>query len=267
MHRVLLIASIAVLAGLSSAALLAEDAAPPALFRAVDCEGTYPGHLQGVCADARGNIYWSFTDVLVKTDVDGKIGKRVDVASHHGDLCLHDGRVYVAVNLGEFNKPAGHADSWIYVYDADSLAETSRHAAQQVVHGAGGIACDGQRFIVVGGLPPGASENYLYEFDMELQYCKRHVLDSGYTLMGIQTAAFDDGQWWFGCYGVPKVVLRADNGLALNGRWTFDASLGIVPLGDDRFLIGSNSRPSDRKHVGHLRPATVDSKQGLRLVK
>ncbi len=37
-------------------------------FGNVDCPGDYAKHLQGTAADDGGNIYWSFTTVLVKTD-------------------------------------------------------------------------------------------------------------------------------------------------------------------------------------------------------
>jgi hypothetical protein len=76
-------------------------------FRPVTCQGTYPLHLQGVCTNERDAIYWSWTDALVKTDASGKVIRRVKVPSHHGDLCFQGGRVYVAVNLGKFNQPAG----------------------------------------------------------------------------------------------------------------------------------------------------------------
>ena len=84
------------------------------------CEGTYQHHLQGVCTDEK-SIYWSFTTTLVKTDMEGTLLKQVPVANHHGDLCFHDGKLYVAVNLGKFNDPEGNADSWVYVYDAETL--------------------------------------------------------------------------------------------------------------------------------------------------
>ena len=208
-------------------------------LHAVRCDGAYPGHLQGVTSDGRGGLYWSFTEVLVKTDSQGKVVRRVDVASHHGDLCHDRDRIYVAVNLGEFNKPAGRADSWVYVYDADMLTEVARHATPEVVHGAGGIAFDGERFMVVGGLPGGVAENYVYEYDGALVFRKRHVLPSGHTLMGIQTAEFAEKSWWFGCYGVPKILLKADAALALEGKWQFDASLGLIGLGDKRFLVAA----------------------------
>ncbi len=80
----------------AGAPLAAADFAP------VRCEGSYKQHLQGVCAD-KDSIYWCFTDELVKTDAGGKVLKQVAVRSHHGDLCHHDGKIYVAVNFGAFN--------------------------------------------------------------------------------------------------------------------------------------------------------------------
>ena len=76
----------------------------------VTCEGTYPRHLQGVAIDGRA-IYWSWTDALVKTDMQGRLMKRAKAASHHGDLCVVKDKVFVAVNLGPFNQPAGKADA------------------------------------------------------------------------------------------------------------------------------------------------------------
>ncbi len=58
----------------------------------VMCEGTYQHHLQGVCTDERA-IFWSFTTTLVKTDMQGTVLKKIPVANHHGDLCLHDGKL------------------------------------------------------------------------------------------------------------------------------------------------------------------------------
>ncbi len=260
--------SLVLLIALSPVALrAAEPPEKPIGLRAVRCEGAYRGHLQGVCTDGRSDIFWAFTDVLVKTDAEGRILKKVDVANHHGDLCHRDGKIYVAVNLGAFNKPAGSADSWVFVYDAHSLDELARHAVPEVVHGAGGIAYGNGRFLVVGGLPPDIKENYLYEYDESLVFRKRHVLDSGYTLLGIQTAEFAGGTWWFGCYGNPRQLLKADKKLAPVGRWDFDASLGIISLGKDRFLIARNTRKPDEGYVGELRPAVADREHGLRLAE
>jgi hypothetical protein len=232
-------------------------------FQSAKCEGVYPGHLQGICTDERDVIYWSWTDNLVKTDARGRVLKQVKVAKHHGDLCFHDGKVFVAVNLGLFNLPAGHADSWVFVYDGDTLAELSRHHVPEVVHGAGGIGYHDGRFIVVGGLPIGVKENSLYEYDEKFAFQHRHVLASGYTLMGIQTAAYAEGGWWFGCYGVPPVLLRADSRFELAGRRQFDAALGIVGVGNGRFLIGQNTSARGGGYEGRVALARLDDENGL----
>lgn len=170
------------------------------------CEGTYQHHLQGICTDEK-SIFWSFTTTLVKTDMEGTVLKQMPVANHHGDLCCHDGKLYVAVNLGKFNDPEGNAHSWVYVYDAESLKELARHETQEVFHGAGGIGCRDDKFFIVGGLPHGVEANYVYEYDGEFKFLRKHTVKSGHTHLGIQTATFAHDRWWFGCYGNPKIML------------------------------------------------------------
>lgn len=256
------LAFLAVVALVTPSAIAAEPT-----FRATTCEGAYPRHLQGFCTDGRDAIYWCWTDALVKTDTNGRILKQVPVANHHGDLCYHDGRVYVATNLGKFNRPAGEADSWVYVYDAGTLAELAKHPLPELVHGAGGMAWHDGKFIVVGGLPPGVNENYLYEYDESFRFRKRHVLASGYTLMGIQTVTHADGAWWFGCYGKPAVLLRADEQFRFTGKWEFNASVGIAPLDRGRFLIARNTLTKDKKNVAEIVIARSDEARGMVLVE
>jgi hypothetical protein len=236
---------------------------PTATFHEVRCEGAYPGHLQGICTDNARSIFWSFTTVLAKTDQDGKLTTKIAVASHHGDLCYCDGKVFVAVNLGAFNDAEKHADSWIYVYNAD-LVELARKRVPEVVYGAGGIACHNDHFVVIGGLPPSVHENYAYEYDKDFHFVKQHVIRSGYTLMGIQTAAYANGFWWFGCYGRPQVLLKADESFREVEKYTFDGSLGIVGLSDGSFLVGRGGRLSGRKvFTGEALMAVPDAKAGL----
>lgn len=199
----------------------------------------------------------------MKTDTDGRVLRKLDVANHHGDLCYHDGKIYVAVNLGKFNQPAGQADSWVYVYDAATLKEVARHKTPEVVHGAGGIAYHAGRFVVVGGLPSGVGENYLYEYDTSLKFQKRHVLASGYMLLGIQTAAFASGHWWFGCYGRPQVLLKASPDFKLIGKFVFDASLGIVGLPDGELLVARGRCRQGKGCTGRVLRAMPDPKAGL----
>ncbi len=193
----------------------------------IECEGEYGGHLQGVAVADDSEIFWSFTTTLVKTGLDGKVVRKIKVVGHSGDLCVQGGRVYVAVNLGEFNREQGKADSLVYVYDAESLRLLARHPVPEVVHGAGGMYHRDGFFYVVGGLPEGYEENYVYQYDPGFNFIERHVVESGYTLKGIQTACFHKGYWWFGCYGEPRECLKAGPEFDLEDRFVFDCALGI----------------------------------------
>ena len=226
------------------------------------CEGTYQHHLQGVAADDQA-IYWSFTTTLVKTDRAGKRLASVPVANHHGDLCQHDGKLYVAVNLGKFNDAEGNADSWIYVYDAKTLQEIARHEVQQVFHGAGGIGYRDGRFFVVGGLPEGVPENYVYEYDESFQFIKKHTIPSGHTHLGIQTATFAHDRWWFGCYGSPAILLVTDAKFQMIGRYEFNCSLGIESAADGLLLSASGRCRPEIGCDGQVRLVAPDRQLGL----
>lgn len=248
---------------LIAAALFAVSSVHAQDFRNATCEGIYPHHLQGICADQNA-IYWSFTTTLVKTDFAGKLLKKVPVANHHGDLCSHDGKLYVAVNLGKFNDPQGNADSWVYVYDAETLKEVGRHEIQQVFHGAGGIGVRNGHFFVVGGLPDGIQENSVYEYDAGFEFQKKHTIRSGHTHLGIQTATFAHDRWWFGCYGDPKILLVTDTDFQMQGRYEFDCSLGIEGISDGRLLSASGRCQSDKGCSGNVRIVVPNEKSGLR---
>lgn len=232
----------------------------------LSCPGKYQHHLQGVCTDDN-TIFWSFTTTLVKTDRQGKLLRKIPVASHHGDLCHHDGKIYVAVNLGKFNDPKGNAKSWIYVYKASDLKEVARHAVPEVFHGAGGIGFHNDKFFVVGGLPNDVNENYVYEYDKNFKPTKKHVIASGHTHLGIQTAAFLNGHWWFGCYGSPQVTLVTDANFKLIGRYQQDCSLGVAPNKDGQLLIASGSCEPDVGCSGKVRSALAIPDKGFSLQK
>jgi hypothetical protein len=243
----------------------AAHAAPPAPspFAKTTCAGQYRYHLQGVCTNERDALYWCFTDALVKTNVNGAVTKKIAVGNHHGDLCHHDGRLYVAVNFGRFNDDEKRADSWVYVYDADDLKLLSKHKTPELVYGAGGLANIGNRFFVVGGLPDGFKENYVYEYDAKFRFVKKHIIASGYTRLGIQTATYADGRFWFGCYG--NKLLKTDAKFKLLGKYDFDCGIGIVITGADRFLVARGSCDKEKGCNGRLLQAQPDEKLGLKL--
>ncbi|MEO2014597.1 MAG: hypothetical protein ABGZ53_09500 [Fuerstiella sp.] len=242
------------------------DAADRVVFGNVECEGDYQHHLQGVCTNEVDAIYWSFTTELVKTDRSGRVLTKIAVANHHGDLCFTRGKIYVAVNHGRFNDPDGKADSWVYVYSQESLEFLSKRPTSEVFHGAGGIGVMNDHFYVVGGLPDGIAQNYVYEYDADFNFLRKHVVNSGWTQLGIQTAAFHDGVWWFGCYGSPKIVLKTDSQFRMLGRFEFDCSLGIVGVARDRLLVAKGPRTKDQRCLGSLHLMHPDAEHGLRLV-
>ncbi len=210
----------------------------------------YDGHLQGFATDYKKYIYWSHTRQLVKTDLKGSVLKEIDVQNHHGDLEFCKGKIYVAVNFGKFNEEPGLADSWIYVYNAKDLSFIEKHPVPEVVHGAGGIAIHHNRIMVVGGLPEKGNYelNYVYEYDMNLNFIKRHDLRSGYTYKGIQTACYYHNHWYFACYGstrvgvVPKVLKVQENSngdLEFVKSYDVNMSYGMIGLQGEEFLYSS----------------------------
>lgn len=210
----------------------------------IPCPGEYGGHLQGIATDAEQNIYWSFTVALVKTDKAGVLLKTVAAPTHQGGLVWVDGLVYVAVNLGKFNLEAGSADSWVYVYDDATLELKEKHAVPEAVHGAGGIAFCKGTFLVVGGLPPGHDKNYVYRYGRAFTFIDRRDIESGYTLMGLQSAYYLDGALWFGPYGAVRETLRTDEEFGNVQRYPLDASYGLAAWGAGQWVRGLSLKGS-----------------------
>jgi len=213
-------------------------------------EKMYDGHLQGMTTDFENSLFWSHTTQLVKTDLNGKILKVVDVQTHHGDLEFYKEKIYVAVNFGKFNEEPGLADSWIYVYEPDELELVNKFPVQEVVHGAGGIAIHNNRVMVVGGLPANGNyeKNFVYEYDLNFNFQKRYELAGGYTYKGIQAAHYFNNYWYFACYGnvekgfVPRVLKvkhTGENEMELVQTLDIDWSYGMIGL-DNNTVLYSN---------------------------
>jgi len=223
------------------------------------CEGQYPHHLQGITGNGVDTLDWSFTDVLVKTDLTGRVLARAEVPTHHGDLCLAGERLYVAWS-NHFNKPG--ADSTVYIYDAAGLALQETVPVPEVTFGAGGMEYRDGHLFIIGGLPPGYEENYVYEYDSDFRHLRTHVLKSGYTNLGIQTVCFHDDCWWFGCYTVEgkKGLLKADAGLNLLGIYDVSPAIGLVGWGPGRFWMAEHFGAQWQAKVMQMQP---DDELGL----
>ena len=169
------------------------SAATPWLF---SCEKSYPQHLQGFDCDD-DYIYWSFSDMMVKTDWQGKEIMAVKVPYHHGDICVSNGKIYAAVNFGRFNNPNGKAKNFIYVYDCKDLKKIAEYPVNEVFHGAGAVTPSENGFIVAGGLPPQPAKypaNLLYEYDKDFKFIRK-IEVAPWTLSGVQVIQKVPGGW------------------------------------------------------------------------
>lgn len=209
------------------------------------CPGNYGGHLQGLATDGR-HIYWSFTVTIVKTDLAGNILATQNAPDHQGDLCFKDGIVYVAVNRGRFNYHNG-AVSEVHSYDAETLKPLKIWPLKDMPHGAGGMTWRGDKFFIVGGLPPSHNRNYVYEYSSDFKLVKRHILQTGFTIMGIQTAAYENGRFLFGINGGkgnPYGVIAVEDDFKTFKRYTGGGSVGILRFGDRYFTGKVGKDPS-----------------------
>ena len=217
----------------------------------ITCEGAYKRHLQGVATDGT-NIWWSFTDKISKSDLEGKVLLTVDAPSHQGDCCYHDGKLYVAVNLGKFNTE-DKADSWVYRFDAKTLDLEKKWKVPELCHGSGGITFANGDFYVVGGLPPTHTCNYVYRYSPDFKFKKRYVLKTGYTGLGIQTATFVDGKFYFGCYAgkdhlgnkVATCTIVCPEDLSYFRRSKANTSLGLLKLDGKLMAAVGTKYPAD----------------------
>ncbi|MFE4826587.1 hypothetical protein [Streptomyces sp. NPDC056672] len=93
---------------------------------AIDGGAWQSGHLQGMAIDrAKGHMYFSFTSLLVKTDLNGRpLGSVTGLTGHLGDLDFdaRDGRIY-----GSLEYKAAKA-FYIAVFDGDRITRMNMDA-------------------------------------------------------------------------------------------------------------------------------------------
>lgn len=170
----------------------------------ITCGGSGPNHLQGTACDGDA-IYWCYTKKLVKTDLSGAVLAAVEVPGHSGDLCVHNGKVYVATEEGLYVRESNFKNE-VRVYDAATLAlkrvyNLDSHFKQRGFQ----ISCieyaDGS-FFLPAGMPDGMvdEKNYVFEFNPSFELIAVHELNTGSTNYGIQTIAYHDGQLFLGNY-------------------------------------------------------------------
>ncbi len=216
----------------------------PPVFAAdlILCQGEANGHLQGFDSDGKF-IYWSMFTNLIKTDYAGKVVAERPVDPHHGDCCVHDGKIYVATE----NRVKEKRGLYINVYKCEDLTPAGEFPIDFHNGESGGI--DGiafaHGFFYVGEGKDRQSEqefNWIHKFTSDFTPVDK-IKIPGKTTYGIQAMTFADGFFWVGTYSKPHVsVRRATEHCRLSHsryfRWRVRSAQG--ENGETRLMVARN---------------------------
>ena len=169
-------------------------------YDSIKSDGKWPYHCQGVATDGE-SIYWSFTTVLVKSDLRGKTVDtfRID-RGHMGDLCFHEGRLFVGVNNGSAPDGTRIGDE-VWEFDAMTLNRLKVHPTPQTIWCNNGVEWYDGHFWVVCNASQDCVYNYVFQYtpDFRFKCCRR--IASGWTEHGVQAILLAKGKMMFACYG------------------------------------------------------------------
>ena len=228
---------------------------PTLSAKEIQCEGEYPGHLQGFASDGEF-IFWSFTTWLVQTDLDGKIVKKIPVPTHYGDCCVVDGKLYVSVALGW---PAKEVTHWTFVHDCKTLELLEKIPMEQ---GGDGITFhDGFFYIAQKPATQTPDENIVRKMTRDFKVVERFIVP-GKTNYGIQAFAWANGSFWAGRYSSERTA-QCSPDFKVQTSQPIDVSTGVYEIpptenGEPRIMVGVNRRdPETKMNTGAARPAVL----------
>ena len=215
----------------------------------IRCEGDYQYHLQGFASDGQ-SIFWTFTNVLVKTDMNGKKLQEVPVPSHHGDCCVVDGKVYVGTHLAW---PSKGRTSWIYVYNCSDLSFVEKFNIPEYDYdGVDGITFkDGFFYVCVGKDPDNPRPyNIILKMTPKFEKVAEFHLD-GKTTYGVQTLTWSGGYFWAGTYSDLNTI-QADENFNVVSTKNRGFSVGLFGLpasekGEPRLMGAIHHRDEETK--------------------
>ena len=226
-------------------------------WKPITCPGRYVNHLQGI-AIADGKIYWSYTTKVIKTDAEGNVEKIIDAPNHHGDCCVHDGKLYVAVNTGSFDQKSG-ANNSVWIYDTDlNFIKTIKIAEHE--GGLGGIEFWNGSFYTVGGVHISLPTFKICKWSKDFKLEKVFNIPVGDTLMGVQTICRAYDRFWLGVYlardkgHTPPMYECDDNFNIINKHHAKGACFGIAAIkgkNGENFMIADSHWSN--KILGHAR--------------
>ena len=248
-------------------------------------------HFQGFAVDTRKeHIYWSFTDCLVKTCMDGRIIRQEVISDGHlGDITYYNGNIYGTMERGPL---PGHAwDDWtgfcIDVFNEElklqqqiELPQVQEYYIEKTngICGVDGIAFgkspEGGIHMMLGcGLfwEPKYDRQVILQFSPEGRYEKEYLISTGNTPYGIQNLEYeaDRGYWWFSTYPKEKVYQSEYNLFQLDGdiktilgKWKYSTPYGLASLGGGKFLTSADTG-GDGDHAGYAYLSSFSSVHGI----
>lgn len=214
-------------------------------FRPVTVEPRFPGHCQGICCDA-DFIYLSFTKTIIKVDYHSKFIAETPIASHAGDICLVDDKIYISQSLRGKN-PGGYIvvmDNNLQLLQTIPLPQTPKPD---------GIAFLANHFYLANDTFGRESHplNHVHQYDRDFKFLQSYNLEIGDTKYGGQAMAGGQESLWLGFYSNTRIV-QADHNLAVQAKLSRpNCSEGIcaAPMhlagSNPRFLIARNINRKD----------------------
>ena len=203
----------------------------------IECEGAYPGHIQGLDTDG-AHVYWSFTTTLVKTDLQGRIATTAAVPYHHGGITVVGNEVFAACMPGRKVK----------VYCTEDLSFLREHDVPDVRGFPGGIDYhDGHFYIAEGTRSKIFPE--VYKYDKDFSHVKTFTIPL-HLHIGIQTIGRFNNAWWLGMYDRAHPTLMLDDEfhvLATRRDWV--TAYGVKDWAADTMITGV-SLSRDKKYMG-----------------
>lgn len=180
----------------------------------VELEGEYPGHLQDVCRDKAGFIYWAHTHYILKTDTSGKVLVKAEVEGHNAGCEVKDGVLYVAVcplqnTTGGQTTPECRLQ--INEYDTETLALRAKHVLP-VNDRAGSLAILEDGSFVVGCLRPKdilPSQARFHHVGSDFRLKSTHLLNDVNVRLGIEVIKRTGDTLLMMLYGSPTVMVDA----------------------------------------------------------
>ena len=221
-------------------------------------------HMQGFTTDG-SCIYWSFTDSIVKTNLNSTVLCQTPVHSGHlGDIIHCGGRIYGTVMGNNLRgRPWGEWTGFqINVYDADSLAlikemrlddcyfmYNDRTDGFRGIDGITAVTSPGGDTHLMVACSTWGEERYdrqiLLEYTLDGKLLDKHFVKTGNTVFGIQNLAYDSQteRYWFSTYGGENdfqnknYLFCANSDFELIGEYDFFTAYGLEPVGNGNFLV------------------------------